>query len=116
MNLDPGSIAVGVAVALGAWKLWERAKPLPEAEKSLHESRIRKLEGAVKALELDWENVYEQLKRQVGRVTRTEAWDQGKGGNAGKAAVASSTIVPPVVLRRSDLLRRHNEQTSTAKG
>lgn len=57
------------------WKVWKRAKN--EREDSL-ETRIRQLEADFKTLELEWNEVYQKVRKALGRVTKTEALENPK--------------------------------------
>ncbi len=71
------------------------------------EERLRLLETRVKAVETEWDQTYEQLRRAVGRASRDRALDL-------RGAAVSRDSGPQAGIAgqsRSDLLRRHREQT-----
>lgn len=57
------------------WKLWKRVRN--EREDSL-ETRVRQLEADFKTLELEWNEVYQKVRKALGRVTKTEALEHPK--------------------------------------
>ncbi len=63
------------------------------------QTRLRQLEQRIKAVEMEWENTYAQLKRTLGRVVKEKGLDK-----------PDPTIVdaetPPTPLTRADVLRR----------
>jgi hypothetical protein len=65
----------------------------------------RGLEVRMKHIELEWEEVFDQLRRKQGRISKVEALDRPR-----------TPIVEQMVpaMTRGDLLRRHREQTGTA--
>lgn len=74
------------------------------------EPRLRRLEQSVKSIEVEWETVFQQLKRAIGRVTKTEALERGRADQGGASAPLDSSRP----LTRSEVMRRFREQARNA--
>lgn len=82
------------------WKLWKRASS--EREESI-ETRLRQLEADFKTLELEWNEVYQKVRKALGRVTKTEALEHPKN-EALTGPSADPMLVREQILR---LAKRH---------
>jgi len=67
------------------------------------QTRLRTLEQRLKAVEMEWENTYAQLKRTLGRVLKEKGVDGEK-----VATVPNDEAAAP--LTRADVLRRSRGQ------
>lgn len=61
------------------------------------EDPVRNLEVRLKALEMEWENVYQRLRSAAGRASKLEGLSKGADEKPESAAA-------PIIQRRSELL------------
>ncbi len=63
------------------------------------DTRLRQLDQRLKAVEMEWENTFQQLKRMMGRIAKEKNVDAG-------AAATETVEASAQPLTRADVLRR----------
>jgi hypothetical protein len=101
-----------------AYTLWRASagstSPLKAPSKPLPEDAIAKvasLESRMKTIEIEWEGVYEQMRRVAGRADREKALEAG-ASKPSKAAPPPPQVLDPRAARNA-ILRGAHEQTGT---
>lgn len=82
------------------WKLWKRVE---KTEDPSLETRIRQLEADFKSLELEWNDIYQKVRKALGRITKTEALESAKN-----EALNAPTLDP--MLQRERILQLARQQ------
>jgi len=114
VDLMLGGLIFGcLALALGCVFFWQKfstiknlnstraaqARVLEGDAYSTLDQRLRTLDQRLKAVEMEWENTFAQLKRMMGRISKEKNVDQG-------AAALETPADSAQPLTRADVLRR----------
>ncbi len=107
--MEGGLLVVLTAAVLGlagfvAYDRLGRRPPTRAADPEPLVDRVRVLERNLKEIQMEWENVYDRLRRISGRATKTAALERGDGNT-------EAVTVPS--LSRAELLRRHHVKAGT---
>lgn len=73
---------------------WRTSKGAAQTLEEFSGVQSRQFETRLKALEMEWDNAYEKLRRQAGRISKTEALEKEPRNEQ------------PAPLTRADVLRR----------